>query len=468
MSILLTLCAYLYNPSDWQHFPKLGDIRNFTADAFNTVYAVAANAIVELDDQTDMPSRVFTQAEGLPAKISFALYDIYTQDIWVVANTGELYEFNPSAGMTSKVFLESTSPVTSLGLNRGYVFLKHANQVQAVDKLARQKADVSPDSTTTWTLSLDRNAMRRDYPFLYPWLLDDEDFVSRAYTNIFVHSNSAYVAVQGYGYLVFDAMAWRETLRYRSPQATGVYSFVALDTSLYAFGSNGVDQLSRGNVLFRSYAKWGTTPVPQPAWSVGISNNLRLVSYDRVRFADGNLFLIDGDEVDVFNLGQKNLSKIQGAKSIYDVDFHDDSLYVANSDGVFLTIVPKGTPRALEDERGRLVRTDVLAIVRGAHARYFWTGKMLVKQSRAGWVYYVAPGFMPVPQRSVTGSDSFIIFGGTGGVSIYNPETYNQIFLTKQDGLLSDEVTAVYLDGHQLWIATDAGYSRFDLSSVLP
>ncbi len=468
MGILLALCAYLYNPADWQHYPKLDDIRNFTADAFNTVYVVTQDAIVELDAQSDLPSRVYAKAEGIPLKIAFALFDTYTQNIWIATTDGELFVFNPTAAMTSRIILGSNSAVTGLGLNQRYAFIKHADRIQAVDKLTEQEVDAEPDSATHWTTSPDRNALRRGYPLLYPWVLDDENFVSRAFTNVFVHRSKAYVAVQGYGYLVFDAMAWRETLRYRSPQATGVYSFVALDTSLYAFGSNGVDQLSRGNVLFRSYARWATTPAPQPSWSVGISNKLRTVSYDKVRLTDNNLFLIDGDEVDVFNLEQKSISKITGAKSIYDVDFHNDSLYVANSDGVFLTIVPKGTPQALEDERGKLVRTDVLAIVRGAHARYFWTGSMVVKQSRSGWAYYAAPGFMPVPQRSTAGRDSLIVLGGKGGVTIYNPETYNQVFLTREDGLLSDEVTAVYLDGNRLWIATDAGYSQFDLSSVIP
>jgi len=470
MGILVALLAYIYNPSDWQHYPRLEDIRNFTADAFNTVYVVTNDAIIELDDDSSTPERIFGAAEGLPLEIAFAVYDTDLARVWVVSTRGELYAFNSSGGLARKIFLTATSSIRRLGISGEYIFLDHDSSVQSINKRSEQPADALPDSTTVWVGSYDPANIRKDYPFLAPWVFLDERMYQIPYSAVFTHRNKAYVSVYGYGYLVFDRLSWRELGEYQGPRANEVHSLFAADSSLYAFGKNGVDQLvlKQEKMLYHPFARWGTTTNETPSWGAGIMDKLRRTNYEKARLIEGNLFLLKKREADVFNVDKKVLSEIRIQAWIYDVDFHKDSLFVATDDGVFLTVIPTGEPQPLKDERSKLYRDDVLAIIRGDHARYFWTGRLLVKQTGEGWEYFTSPGFIPVPQNAVAGRDSLIALGGAGGVVIYNPETYLQIYLTTKDGLLSNDVTALYLDGNYLWIATDAGLSRFDLSAVLP
>jgi hypothetical protein len=466
----LTLLAYIYNPSDWQHYPKLEQIQNFTADAFNTAYLVTTDAIIELDKRASTPKRIYSEAEGLPGDMAFAIYDTDLGRLWIASTKGELYTFNLIGGFARKVFLMNASPVKRLGIDREHVFLDHGSSVQAVHKRSEREADAEPDSTTRWVGNFNHKDIRKDYPFLAPWLFINERMDRMPYSLVFTHRNKAYVSVAGYGYLVFNALAWRETLRYQSPRANDVHSMFAADSSIYAFGSNGVDQFVRGKrtMTHHPFDRWGTTTNQTPAWGQGIMDKLRRTNYERARLIDGNLFLLEKREADVFNVDKKILSEITTQAWIYDVDFHADSLFVATDEGVFLTLIPEGEPKQLADDRSKLVRREVLGIVRGEHARYFWTGGMVVKQVGYDWEYFTAPGFMPVPQEAIAGRDSLIALGGAGGVVIYNPETYYQIFLTTREGLLSNNVTALLIDGKHLWIATDAGLSRFDLSAVLP
>lgn len=470
MSLWLLLLAYLYNPSDWQHYPRLAEIRNFTADAFNTVYMVTNDAIVELDQNSSTPERIFGVAEGLPSEIVFATYDRDLARIWIVSAQGELYAFTPSVGLARRVFLTPTSRVRRLGISTDYLFLDHGTSVQAVNKRSEQPADASPDSTTSWVGSYNPENIRKDYPLLAPWVFLNERMHQIPYSMVFTHRNKAYVSVYGYGYLVFDGLSWRELLQYQGPRATQVHSLFAFDSSLYAFGENGVDQLvvDKDKMVHHPFDRWGTTVNPTPGWGKGIMDKLRRTTYDKAKLISGNLFLIERREADVLNIGKKVLSEIQTESWIYDVDFNADSLFIATDDGVFLALIPEGEPQPLEDERKKLVGDDVLGIVRGDHARYFWTGRMVVKQVGRGWEYFVSPGFIPVPQKAVAGRDSLIVLGGNGGLVIYNPETYFQLQLTTREGLLSDTVTALLVDGNYLWIATDAGLSRFDLGAVLP
>ncbi|TET23505.1 MAG: hypothetical protein E3J71_01850 [Candidatus Stahlbacteria bacterium] len=470
MSILFVLIAYIYNPSDWQHYPRLDEIRNFTADAFNTVYMITNDAIIELDDDSSTPERIFGSAEGLPLEIAFAVYDTDLARVWVVSAKGELYAFTTAVGLARKVFLTTTSSIRRLGINAGYIFLDHGSSVQSINKRSEQPADALPDSTTVWVGSYNPANIRKDYPLLAPWVFLDERMHQIPYSMVFTHRNKAYVSVRGYGYLVFDGLAWRETLRYQSPRASEVHSIFAADSSLYAFGKDGVDQLvvKQKKMLYHPFEWWGTTRNETPSWGVGIMDKLRRTSYEKARLIEGNLFLLERREADVFNVDKKVLSEIRTQSWIYDVDFNKDSLFVATDDGVFLTVIPTGEPKPLHDERSKLVRRDVLAIVRGDHARYFWTGRLLVKQTGEGWEYFTSPGFIPVPQNAVAGRDSLIVLGGNGGLVIYNPETYLQISLTTREGLLSDNVTALLVDGNYLWIATDAGLQRVDLNAVLP
>ena len=470
MGILVALLAYIYNPSDWQHYPRLEDIRNFTADAFNTVYMITNDAIIELDDDSSTPERIYGEAEVLPGDIAFAIFDTDLARLWVVSARGELYAFTPAVGLARKVFLTYASSVRRLGINAGYIFLDHDSSVQAVHKRSERQADVAPDSTTVWVGSYNPQNIRKDYPFLAPWVFLDERMYQIPYSAVFTHRNKAYVSIYGYGYLVFDRLSWRELGEYQGPRANEVHSLFAADSSIYAFGKNGVDQLvlKQEKMLYHPFARWGTTTNETPSWGVGIMDKLRRTNYEKARLIEGNLFLLERREADVFNVDKKVLSEIRTQAWIYDVDFHKDSLFVATDDGVFLTVIPTGEPQPLKDERSKLYRDDVLAIVRGNHARYFWTGRLLVKQTGEGWEYFTSPGFIPVPQNAVAGRDSLIILGGNGGLVIYNPETYLQISLTTREGLLSNNVTALLVDGNYLWIATDAGLSRFDLKAVLP
>ncbi len=470
MGILVALLAYIYNPSDWQHYPRLEEIRNFTADAFNTVYMVTNDAIIELESESNLPERIFSSAQGSPSDISLAAYDRDLARLWVVSTRGELYAFNSSGGLARKIFLTATSSIRRLGISDEYIFLDHDSSVQAVNKRSERQADVAPDSTTVWVGSYNPQNIRKDYPFLAPWVFLDERMYQIPYSAVFTHRNKAYVSVYGYGYLVFDRLSWRELLQYSSPRANEVHSLFAFDSSLYAFGKNGVDQLvlKQEKMLYHPFARWGTTRNETPSWGAGIMDKLRRTNYEKARLIEGNLFLLEKREADVFNVKKKVLSEIRTQAWIYDVDFHKDSLFVATDDGVFLTVIPTGEPQPLKDERSKLYRDDVLAIVRGDHARYFWTGRLLVKQTGEGWEYFTSPGFIPVPQKAVAGRDSLIVLGGAGGLVIYNPETYLQISLTTREGLLSDNVTALLVDGNYLWIATDAGLSRFDLGAVLP
>lgn len=468
--LLLALTAYIYNPSDWLQYPDLNNIKNFTSDKlFNDVFCVTNNSIVALDDISFRPSTTYGPESGLPSNISMAVYDRKIAGFWVVTTNGALYEFNSQARITSQVLLNQNLTVSRMGLNADYVFLDHGSSLTSISKNTKSETDTKPDSTVTWYgLDMPENKPR-SYPFLAPWFMVDPELSQRPYSRVYVFDNKAFVTVSGYGYLVFDALAWRELARYQSPTATNVSSFFTSDSSLYAFGSNGVDQiLPKGGTVFHSFSRWGTTTSDQPSWSLGLANNLRTTGYDKARLAGGNVFLLDLYRIDVFNIAAKTLSTITTQKTIYDVDFHMDSLFVASQDGITLAIIPKGQPAPLQDDRSKLVRNNVYAIVSGKNSRYFWTGSLVVKQSRSGWAYYVAPGFMPVPQRSVTGTDSLVILGGKGGVTIYKPETNFQLYLTSKDGLLSDNVTSVYLSGRYLWIASDAGYSRLDLRSVLP
>lgn len=471
MSILLALLTYLYNPADWQHYPRLAEIRNFTADAFGTVYVVNSASIVELSDEKQLPKKIYTKAEGLPGDIDLGIYDRGLGRLWVTDQEGKLHDFNPQAGFSNLVFLPNSAPAYSLGVSNQHVFLDRGSSVIAVNKRSRQVEDVDTDSVSIrWVGARAAKTDPKDYPALTPYVLIDQRMQQIPYTMVFAERNKAYVAVHGFGYVVFDALAWREIQRYSSPRATGIHSLFAADSSVYAFGSQGVDQIIGGQekVVHHSFDRWGTTTNPTPYWSKGAMAELRRYKYSHVKLFRNNLFLIKKREADVLNISEKVTSEIETTSWIYDVDYHADSLYLATDDGVFLTLVSEGEPRMLSDQRSKLVGDDVLGIVRGDAARYFWTGRMVVKQVSGAWEYFTAPGFMPVPQEAVAGRDSLIILGGTGGVTLYNPETYFQTYLTAREGLLSEDVTALFVQDSFLWIASDAGLQRFNLNAVLP
>lgn len=471
MSVLILLLSYIYQPEHWQNFPRMGEIKNFTADAFNTAYVVTKDAIIELNPFSHLPQRTFSSSEGLPDDLSLTIFDPYTNKFWLVTDDGYLFSFQPSGRITTRITVGPYTGIQQIGINQTHIFIHHPPETTAVGKQSRQEEEIAPGDDISWVGGFDPVSFRRDYPLLHPWVLDDPACPMIPFSQVFSHRHNAYVAVPGYGYLVYDELSWREGLRYQSPQAEGVHSIISADSSIYAFGRNGVDQvvLDSDRLVYRDFSRWGTTLTPQPTWSRGISDKLRRINFDRVQLMGDNLFLVDNNEAIVFNVPERTISKLTSVDYIYDLDYRYDSLLVATDDGVFLTVISDSSiePQPLIDARSKLYRSDVLAIVAGEHARYFWTGWAVVKQSGEGWEYFPTPGFMPVPQKDVTGRDSLIILGGNGGVTIYNPETYYQIFLTTEEGLLSDNVTAVQVVDNYLWIASDAGLQRFDLSAVL-
>ncbi|MBN2378383.1 hypothetical protein JXM67_01075 [candidate division WOR-3 bacterium] len=470
MSLFLVLLAYIHNPADWQHYPKLVEIRNFTADAFNTVYITTPNSIIKLNDESLLPERTYGPGEGLPPNIHYAIFDNDLQKFWIATGDGGLYLFTPLAGTTRKLPVGSTTEAQGIGVGSEYVFLNYGSSIKAVDKYSEQTTDAEPGSDVQWTAAPDQYTLRNSYPFLAPWYLVDDEFNQLTFSQVFTHRNKVFVSVPAYGYMVFDGLSWRELVRFRSPRVSGVHSMFSSDSSLYVIGKEGVDQLipAQGLLVSHSYSRWGTTVNPAPSWSNGAYDELRRTNYQKVRLIGDNLFLLDKREADVLNIPSKKLSEITGTRWLYDIDYNKDSLFLATDKGVFLTLIPDTEPEPLADERSKLVADDVLGIIRGDLARYFWTGRMVVKQASEGWEYFVSPAFIPVPQEAIAGRDSLVVLGGTGGVTVYNPETYFQERLTTEEGLLSDTVTALYVQDNFLWIATDAGLSRFDLNAALP
>ncbi|MBD3284861.1 hypothetical protein GF359_00760 [candidate division WOR-3 bacterium] len=468
MGIMLVLLAYIYDPADWQHYPDFNEIRNFTADAFHTVYAVTSNAILELDEQSNLPGKVYTSGQRLPTPIHLALFDNDRHYFWIATEQNLLYTFPVIGGFPSRIPVSNNGSVERIGLDEKYVYFDFGSAVTAINKYTQSEEQASPGGNVTWVYSAPTSDIRDKYPFLAPWFITDIEMYP--FNRVFLHRTKAYVSAPGYGYIVYSTQGWQELTRYRGLKTTGVHSLFTTDGSLYAVGLNGISELSfdEETFVFHRFDNWGTTKYETPIWSKGAYSKLRRINFHKFRLIDDYLFLLEGEDAYVLNIPSGKLSDIVTNRWIYDVDFHEDTLFFATDEGVFYTSLPDEIPTPLSDERTKLTADDVYGIVRGEGARYFWTGRMLVKQSPEGWKYYTRPSYLPAPQEAIAGRDSLIILGGEDGLVIYNPEDYFERRLTKEEGLLSNKVTALHLQDDYLWIATDAGLQRFDLNAVLP
>jgi len=466
MSIILALLSYIYNPSDWQHYPDFADIRNFTSDAFNTVYVVTTNSILELDDDSNLPKKAYTPGQRLPTPINLAIYDYDTRYFWIATDEGSIYSYSVMGAPPKRIPLSASSHVHSIGLDEQYVYIDYGSSVASIDKYTQIAETAQPGSDTRWVSSV--NTDNRAYPFIAPWYINDIEIYP--FKQVYVHRNKAYVSAPGYGYLVYSTQGWWELTRFRGPKTQGLHSLFTSDSSLYAVGITGVSELPKGQgtFIFHPFDRWGTTEYKTPAWSKGAYSKLRRIDYHRFRLINNHLFLLENRDAHVLNIPSGTLSDIITNRWIYDVDYSKDTLFFATDEGAFITIPPEDISTPLADERTNLVAEDVYGIIRGIHARYFWTDRMIIKQSPQGWDYYTHPSYLPIPQEAIAGRDSLIVSGGEGGLVIYNPETFFEQRLTTEEGLLSDNVTALFIEDNYLWIATDAGLSRFDLTAVLP
>jgi len=154
---------------------------------------------------------------------------------------------------------------------------------------------------------------------------------------------------------------------------------------------------------------------------------------------------------------------------VFDFEYFDSSLWVASSAGAFRLNLNSGKMQKFQD-RDIFLFGEVYNIFKSGDKLWFSTkdGALFLELSKSKTKSFIASdnSFRP---RAIVANRQFTALGGTNGVTfIFHQElpiVYKE--LTVRDGLISDYVTSLELDGDYLWIGTDKGLSRFNWNNSI-
>ena len=149
--------------------------------------------------------------------------------------------------------------------------------------------------------------------------------------------------------------------------------------------------------------------------------------------------------------------------SIYDFEKIDDYLWIATSDGIYRLNLKTEKLQQFHD-KDSFIFNDVFQIERYENNLFFATNNGILRlnlETAETKIIYTYSSKLISHSLAVNGE--IVVTGADQGMTIifYNENPIVSRTFTTNDGLPSDYIFHLELDGDFIWIGTDAGLSNF-------
>uniref|UniRef100_A0A7C6ED99 WD40 repeat domain-containing protein n=1 Tax=candidate division WOR-3 bacterium TaxID=2052148 RepID=A0A7C6ED99_UNCW3 len=472
--LLKITSAYVYNPQDWLNLPTVKIIHSITACPFN-IYIGTPEAIFIIDKSENQIRRTLTTSDGIRGVIRICAYDRESNLLWILADN-HLIGYNPFTNYHFELFPEFS--IRSIGIANSYLYFLTDDKPWRMRKKDRKFQMITkPDTNTIWYG--ERNTFKvTNYPFLVPYFYLDENLVKYNIRVVFEDRKTLWVGADEYGVLAYDLVTKQLLFHFRLGLDIGnINKIVTLDNNIWFLGNTGFIAYNPMTDQWNYY--------PTPFGSIFSTKSVllqpkildlrRIQGISSIWQAQDNYWLSSGNQIYHYDLKTNTLTPIlRFPTTIQKVLPDEDKIYFIAGNHLYC-YQTKNSVRidTIFDPYQKIVFGvfDCLKQLKaGAGIFYFSVyGGFLSLNSVGIWQLHIPPGIdFSLPFTSLAGFGDYLFLGSANGVIAYNQETERYDYFTKNEGLLSNNVTALYADSNYLWIATDRGVSRFTYRNVLP
>jgi hypothetical protein len=469
-ALLLLLVSYTYDHHDWLNLPAMDRVVSITTDQFDAYVAVTQGVYVFSKADRKL-KRTLTHPDGIRGTIRAVGYDPEFNSLWVLSS-GNLLSINPFSDLSFSYELPDGS-MNSLGIGRGYVFLARGERYYRLDKRNGQTDTLSPGRQRVAWYGEKSPYDPTNYPFLVPYMYFDGQQRSHPITCVFPDGRRLWVGTEEDGIRLYSLTTRQPLGHWRfGPALSQVERIFALNDGIWFAGE---EELTRYEV---SRDSWSFFPTPFNVYypDAALLLSSRILDLDRrepilTLAGDSTDFWIGTEEgLYFYHSRSRALTRQFKFKTrASDILLTADSAFVGTDDGLITYDRNQRTWTLFADTMTQLY-FGVYGIAATDQRRYYAVhGGLETQDSLGNWELLTPPGFNLESHPWGLASYGNKLFVGTNsGVLSYSEKTRAYTTLDAQAGLLSNHVLGLYADSSFLWIATDAGISRFDHRALFP
>ena len=466
--LLLFSLLGLYRPENWTVFPSLDEVRCISSSG-PELYVAVPDGVCVLDRTRYRLVRTLTRADGIIGEARLCAHNPARGDVFITTD-GHVYRFIPATGRIEELPAPFKS-VSSIGIARDGAYFETDAGTFFRARTAVDFAPVSePPDGLTWYGAKD-TLEPRDFPFLTPYFVMDEQLLNHPLTRVRPDRNSKrlYAVAQDYGIIVYNTRTGFSEARIRfGPSRAAARRIARLDNRLWFIGGSTAVALDSAGDWHYFLTRPGDLAVGGFRLLFGNVTNLER-SEGLTALLDDSSGLLLGTGYGVYSLGpdSKLAQLVSLPRRINGLLRLGDTLLFGTDQGLFASIGDSVVE--YPDPYGE---TDwgVFDIARAANGTaYFGTlGGFVSRTADGRWFRYVPPGFdlrQSVRSVAATGTRVFLTTGSD--ITVLDTKDNSWTTIDAARGLPVSEITSLYADDRYLWIASPNLIARLDYTREL-
>ena len=468
--LLLFLPGYIYDHHDWLNLPAMDRVVSISGDNYSGFVGVT-RGVYEIDRGSRKLVHTFTSADGIRGEVRAVYYDPKMNLLWILSS-GNLLALNPFSDVATSYPLPEPE-VNSLGAGTDHIYLASPTGSHRMSKLGGVYDTLSPArDKVAWYGSL-ADGKASDYGFLTPYAYYDKEMNRHPITTVFREGRWLWVGTEGYGALLYNAVTGTLVGQWQlGPAISRVRSIFNSQGSIWFAGDEMLTRYSPQRDT------WAWFPTPFNIFYLDSSLLLRSKVLDLAHHepilavAEDTLGSWLGTTEGIYYYTPKGnvLTQHLLLKSRANAILIDrDSVFIGTDDGL-IRYDRASRAWSLFNDTMQQMHFGAFGVATTSRRRYYAVyGGFETQDSLADWELLTPPGWnLSMHPEALAAVGNRLFAGSDDGVIVYDERTGAYSVLNTDSGLLSNRVFSLCADPDYLWIATDAGISRFNLHALFP
>jgi ligand-binding sensor domain-containing protein len=469
ISIFSLGSSYIYYPQDWLNLPSVTSIHSITADPFN-VYIGTPDAIYIFDKLANQVTRTLTSSDGINGSIRICAYDRESNLLWIVVDN-RLIGYNSYTNFHFELFPEFY--IRSIGVADSYLYFLTDDKLWRMRKKDRKFQTIAkPDTKAIW-YGERKSYKVTDYSFLVPYFYIDENVIRHNITVVFEDRKKLWVGADEYGVLTYDLVTKLPLSHWRLGSEIGsIYKIIKIDNEIWFVGTDGYAKYTPQTGDWNYYQ----TPFGAIFSTKSVLLQSKILDLKRVQGISSlvqehnNYWIGSGYQVYLYEAKSNVLTPIFRFPSpIQNISISDDAAFFIAANGLYRYQTKTKKIDTIFDPYQKI--TFGVFDIFPTKSQYYFSvnGGFLSLDTLGKWQNHILPGIdLSMPFTTLAGFGDYLFLGMNKGFAAYNEKTERYDYFTTKEGLLSNNINALYADSSYLWIASDRGISRFSYRRVLP
>jgi len=468
LSIFLLSLLGIYHYENWQCYPSMDEVRCISSSISEVYVAVPAGVCV-LDRTRYRLLRTLTSADGITGEVRLCAHNPSRGDVFITTDD-HIYRFVPATGLVEQLVAPFKS-VSSIGITEGGAYFETDAGTFFRAGNAADFAPVTDIPTDVNWYGRKDTLNPRDYPFLTPYFVMDEQLINHPITLVRPDKTGKrlFVVAQGYGILVYNIRSGFSEAHIRfGPSSTQVRRIARLDNRLWFIGGETAVSLdSTGNWNY-----FLTRPLDP---SIGgfrllfgnVTDLERREGLSALSADSAGLLL--GTDYGIYSLGAKNklVRLLDLPRRVNGILRLHDSIIFGTDLGMYLS-----TGDSFKQYSDPYGATDwgVFDITKTTDGTAYFgaLGGIVSRTADGRWFRYVPTGFdLKQPVRTLAAAGTLLFMATGPNITVLNTKDglYTTIDATR--GLPVSQINSLYADDRYLWIASPGLITRLDYSREL-